>query len=91
MCSGSPIPFPKKQIYSPVVAFVRAETRVLFRLFAIPSFFGDKRPQLLASAGCSARGLFAPLGSDARRAAVLAVLVFEGVRIGQGSQGMVLL
>ena len=61
---------------------------LLFRHF---SEINDRSYSHLLDVPLVRRGLFAPLGSDARRAAVLAVLVFEGVRIGQGSQGMVLL
>ena len=72
LCSGSPIPF-IKQIYLFVTGFLSC-LDILSRLFAIPSFFGEKRPQLLASAGCSARGLFAPLAGDVQPSSLYSFL-----------------
>ena len=59
---------------------VTVEHLFCFVCFLFRHFFGDKRSQLFAITGCSARGLFGPLSSDAQPPAVLA---FEGVKIGR--------
>ena len=66
--------------HRPLVFVVTVKDVFCFVCFMLGHFFGDKRSQLFAISGCSARGQFGPLSGDVQPPAVLA---FEGARIGQ--------
>ena len=61
MCSGFPIKliFRKNKMHVPFIFVLALKVWLLLR-----SCCGDKRSQLLATTGCSARGVFGPLGGD---------------------------